>query len=101
MGHVLLTLARLHAIGIIHRDLKPQNLVVAEGDLLGAQFTCFTSTKVHILTAEELRGSPPPRHRLGISRPRGPAGTQFTCFTSTKVQVLTHLSPAASDGGLH
>ncbi len=36
------------------------------------QFTCFTSTKVQILT-----------------RRRRVAGTQFTCFTSTKVQLLT------------
>ena len=40
------------------------------------QFTCFTSTKVQILTPEERRAF---RY------------TQFTCFTGTKVQKLTHL----------
>jgi hypothetical protein len=43
------------------------------GGLSGTQFTCFTSTKVQILT----------QHVGGLS------GTQFTCFTSTKVQILT------------
>ncbi len=41
-----------------------RKLVVA-----GTQFTCFTRTKVQILT-----------------------GPQFTCFTSTRVQTLTRLS---------
>ena len=44
----------------------------------GTRFTCcFTSTKVQIMTPEEL---PEPAH------------TQFTCFTSTKAQILTALS---------
>ena len=45
------------------------------GSTQGTQFTCLTSTKVQILTPEELRGSA--------------QGTQFTCVTSTKVQILT------------
>jgi hypothetical protein len=46
--------------------------------LAGTQFTCFTSSKVQILTQKTL---------LAAQTPRTP--TQFTCFTSTKVQVLT------------
>ena len=41
-------------------------------DTGGAEFTCCASTKVQILTPEELR-----------------EGTLFTCFTSTNVQTLT------------
>jgi hypothetical protein len=57
----------------------------------GTQFTCFTGTKVQILT---------PLRRLLIARicaagaRRGRvhrAGTQFTSFTGTKVQILTQL----------
>jgi hypothetical protein len=44
----------------------------------GTQFTCFTGTKVQILTAEELRG-----------RQADERQPQFTCFTCTKVQILT------------
>jgi hypothetical protein len=40
----------------------------------GAQFACFTGTKVQILTRREA---------LRV------AGAQFTCFTGTKVQILT------------
>jgi hypothetical protein len=51
--------------------------------ITGTQFTCFTSTKVQILTPVE------PAHvdaaRVGYTI----TGTQFTCFTSTKVQRLT------------
>ena len=45
--------------------------------LMEAQFTCFTSTKVQVLTAAELPGA-----TLALV-------LQFTFFTSTKVQVLT------------
>ncbi len=41
----------------------------------GTHFTCYTSTKVQILTG----GSAGALH----------IGTLFTCFTSTKVQILT------------
>jgi hypothetical protein len=41
------------------------------------QFTCFTSTKVQLLTSDEADCE-----YLHV-------GTQFTCFTSTKVQILT------------
>ena len=47
----------------------------------GTEFTCFTSTKVQILTL------------CGGGRAGGSAcvfsGTQFTCFTSPKVQILS------------
>jgi hypothetical protein len=43
----------------------------------GTQFTCFTSTKVQILT------------RCSNGRWRGQRSTHFTCFTNTKVQILT------------
>jgi hypothetical protein len=39
------------------------------------QFTCFTSTKVQILTASGVGGAQ--------------FTTQFACFTSTKAQILT------------
>jgi hypothetical protein len=39
----------------------------------GTQFTCFTSTKVQILTPRSI-----PRYSVTV-----------TCFTSTKVQILT------------
>jgi hypothetical protein len=51
--------------------------------LLVFQFTSFTSTKVQILTPEELKA-------LYDSRDREcGADSQFTCFTSTIVQILT------------
>ena len=40
----------------------------------GAQFTCFTSTKVEIAP-----------FRLALEK-----GTQFTCFTGTKVQTMLY-----------
>jgi hypothetical protein len=58
----------------------------------GTQFTCFTSTKVPILTQQprsdaeldhELQDL---RAELGKGRAR-----QFTCFTGTTVQILTQL----------
>ncbi len=42
----------------------------------GTQCTCFTGTKVQVLTPQDCGWT-------------GPAGTQFTCFTGTKVQILT------------
>ena len=55
------------------------------------QFTCFTSTKVQILTPEVL---------LELLQGCGTCTSvvsqftsQFTCFTSIKVQILTHAPP--------
>ncbi len=45
----------------------------------GTQFTCFTGTKVQILT--QMWGGPGARYPL----------SQFTCFTGTKVQILTQM----------
>jgi hypothetical protein len=52
----------------------------------GSQFTCFTGTKVQILTQ-----LPHTCRRCRASSWRLPpaTGTQFTCFTGTKVQILT------------
>jgi hypothetical protein len=49
------------------------------------QFTCFTSTKVHILTHEELLL---PRLQFQLDTARNKL-IQCTCFSSTKVQILT------------
>ena len=48
------------------------------------QFTCFTSTKVQILTHEELLLHL--QFELGTARNKV---IQCTCFTSTKLQILT------------
>ncbi len=48
----------------------------------GAQFTCFTSANVQMLTH---RGAAAQWLAGGV----GVAHTQFTCFTSTKEQILT------------
>jgi hypothetical protein len=48
------------------------------GSLPGTHFICFTSKKLHVLMAEELR-----------ERREAVGGTRFTCFTSTKVPILT------------
>jgi hypothetical protein len=71
----------------------------------GTQFTCFTGTKVQMLTQKTSLAQVMPysllpdticllpgpssaqKQRAGSS---GRSGTQFTCFTSTKVQILTH-----------
>ena len=56
---------------------KPGSLHV---HVAGAQFTCFTSTKVGI---EAVRVDKPGSLHVHVG------GAQFTCFTSTKVQILT------------
>jgi hypothetical protein len=56
------------------------------GPSANSQFTCFTSTKVQVLTPLELQLFNAPVTPVGPS-----ADSQFTCFTSTKVQVLTPL----------
>jgi hypothetical protein len=56
----------------------------------GAQFTCFTSTKVRILT-QKLQGLEAVNGRLRALEHLRFRCTYFTCFTSTKVQILTHM----------
>ena len=56
---------------------------------LGTHFTCFTGTKVKILTQKRCAGSRPPRALRVFA-------THFTCFTGTKVQTLTQKRCAAS-----
>ena len=63
-----------HAGGIFERMLEDRRP--------GTQFTCFTSTKVQILTLEELR-----------ARQADARLPQFTCFTGTKVPILTPEEP--------
>ena len=46
--------------------------LLQSGRQQGTQFTCFTGTKIQILTQSGRQ-----------------QGTQFTCFTGTKVQILT------------
>jgi hypothetical protein len=69
----------------------------------GTQFTCFTSTKVQILTqkADSKIFRTPEREKLHYDEEEKReaeeleksverhSGTQFTCFTGTKVQILT------------
>jgi len=56
---------------------------------IDTQFTCFTSTKVQILTQKALRvRSPLMPEELG-RMDHLLSDTQFTRFTSTKVQKLT------------
>ena len=56
----------------------------------GTQFTCFTGTKVQILTHKALlaRGRSQAPLAAAPPLPQTP-GTRFTCFTGTKVQILT------------
>ncbi len=55
----------------------------------GTQFTCFTGTKVHILTQKRYAAVT----TAADGRPPGaPQGTQFTCFTGTKVPVKWYQS---------
>jgi len=53
----------------------------------GTQFTCFTSTKVQILTSISTCDSA--RSGAGRYGAATLAGTEFTRFTGTKVQILT------------
>ncbi len=74
--------AHIHQPLTEHRDLTA-----------GAQFTCFTGTKVQILTLHVYPQSEILYHiQVDYKRGRyvaGNTGMQFTCFTSTKVQILT------------
>ncbi len=58
--------------------IRPQGRVGREGHT-GTRFTCFTSTKVVVLTCGAAAGVPAVSGAL----------TRFTCFTSTKLVVLT------------
>jgi hypothetical protein len=58
-------------------------LAAEEAPTLGAQFTCFTGTKVQILTQKLAEEAPT-------------LGAQFTCFTGTKVQILTQKAVGAA-----
>jgi hypothetical protein len=60
------------------------------------QFTCFTGTKVLILTQEGASGEGVAALRTTVlelqretDAAQGAAGAQFTCVTSTKVLILT------------
>jgi len=55
--------------------------------LQGAHFTCFTRTKVQILTPEEVLSRLPLSRAFPLAH-RIP-GAHLTCFTSTNVQRLT------------
>jgi hypothetical protein len=56
-----------------------EEMASAGGQAGGAHFTCFTGTKVQILT-----------HFEEMASAGGQAGgAHFTCFTGTKVQILT------------
>jgi hypothetical protein len=78
--------ARELVLGCAHVDLS----ALRQSQAL-TQFTCFTSTKVQILTLCA--------HADLCALRQSQALTQFTYFTSTKVQILT-LSPLlrAADG---
>jgi hypothetical protein len=56
----------------------------------GAQFTCFTSTKVPVLTSCGVA-------HVGNEKQVVLRGTQFTCFTSTNVQILTPVGSRTSE----
>ncbi len=55
------------------------NSQVKTQDELGTQFTCFTSTKVQILTRQEAL-----QEKIRVRD-----CCQFACFTGTQVQILT------------
>jgi hypothetical protein len=57
-------------------------LLALPQEILGTQFTCFTGTKVQILTHAKSTST-------DAAHPQEILGTQFTCFTGTKVQILT------------
>ncbi len=61
----------------------------AGDELTCTQFTCFTGTKVQILTPEELR-----RGATQVAARAGDAFTctQFTCFTGTKLVLLMQVA---------
>jgi hypothetical protein len=77
----------------------------------GTHFTCFTGTKVQILTQQaRATGTPSSSSMWPLSSPSenssresksrtsaalgiAPFGPQFTCFTGTQVQILTQKAP--------
>ena len=57
----------------------------------GAHFTCFTGTKVQVLTLNVYISASAARSTPTTARQRAAPGTRFahfTCLTSTKVQIL-------------
>ena len=68
MDPSIMTFVSLSYLDVSYNRLK---------ELPGTQFTCFTGTKVQILT------------RYRATRHSGGGGTQFTCVTGTKVQIVT------------
>ena len=68
------------------RDVEEAQLEESMNDMMlaGAQFTCFTGTKV--LASLEVEEEAQLEESMND---RMLAGAQFTCFTGTKVQILT------------
>ena len=56
---------------------------LAQPAAAGTQFSCFTGTKVQVLTQKARPVEPRELAHAACT------GTQFTCFTGTKVQILT------------
>jgi hypothetical protein len=59
----------------------------------GTQSTCFTSTKVQILTHTLNPHRARIQTRSAATAAATTTGTEFACFTRTTVQILTHLQP--------
>jgi hypothetical protein len=59
----------------------------------GTPFTCFTGTKVQILTHTLNPHRARIQTRSAATAAATPTGTEFTCFTSTTVHILTNLPP--------
>jgi hypothetical protein len=82
-------------------DVSPERFKRAMGKanrrhvpLFSTHFTCFTSTKVQILTPKLETPADTCRSLLLLST-RG-YYAQFTCFTSRKVQILTQNTDAGT-----
>jgi hypothetical protein len=65
--------------------------------LAGAQFTCFTGTKVQGLTPRPLISPESRDSEADMSAYYAGSGAQFTCFTGTKVQIMTPEELQAAD----
>ncbi len=92
----ILTLEALFA-GVPVVLLPSDRMVGRVGAAAGAQFTCFTGTKVQILTQKAVVALAAGAG-IGVARSLDDylhIGTQFTCFTGTKVQILTEAAPAS------
>jgi hypothetical protein len=66
-------------------SISPEMPLPALEQPQGAHFTCFTSTKVQILTPKYFLA----RLKGLLIHAATAAKSQLTCFTSTKVQILT------------